>query len=194
MIGRRTGWRENSAGILDDDFIDVGALDNLMRLGNVHLIRMNRTVAEDQPVNGTRAKLLGMLEIGRRVFEVVEPVEGQHPVGPVTYQNLNPEPVDVRRLDIEPQHTGAANEALQRRVDQPFLDLAHAFERIVAQITHAGVEVHVSHQFDGTESRTIERLDDGQHHGRRHARRPQALMPITQGRVEYLYALWHIRN
>ncbi len=47
---------------------------------------------------------------------------------------------------------------------------------------------------DDPKSGTIKCVRDRQHHGRRHARRPQALMPIAQGGVEYFQAPRHVRS
>src|SRR5258706_1483214 len=43
-----------------------------------------------------------------------------------------------------------------------------------------------THQVDRVEADAVHALGDGQHHGGRHARRPQRLMRVAQGGVQHL--------
>src|SRR3546814_3049737 len=45
-------------------------------------------------------------------------------------------------------------------------------------------DVCSSDLLDRIEADAVHPLDDRQHHGRRHACRPQALMPVAQGRID----------
>ena len=64
---------------------------------------------------------------------------------------------------------------------------AKALPWIFLEVADRDVELHAAHKIDHLEPCAVELVGDRQHHRRRHARRPQALVPVAQRRIEDPY-------
>src|SRR5690606_4973412 len=85
----------------------------------------------------------------------------------------------------------AAAVSSERRVLEELAEIPRLLERVFPQIPHTHVELHRRHEVDHVVTGFVHGAGDGSHHARRHARGPQALLPVTQGGVDDAYAPAH---
>lgn len=144
-------------------------------------------------VHGAHGVADGAFEVGTALVErlgaiddvahVVERVEHAEDVDAVTMGRLDEAIDDIAGIMVVANEILAAREHLQRRVGTALLDDAQAVPGILVEEAQAGIEGRATPHLDRPIADLVELRQDGEHVARLHARCPQRLMRVAQGRV-----------
>ena len=118
----------------------------------------------------------------------MQSVERYQAFDPVSDEKLVPQQIYIIRFEIKTQRAFAAYNRLPLCLIKSIAKQPQPVPGVFTQETDTGVEMYGTHQFDRVEPDAIHALQHWTHHGRRHAGRPKALVPVTQGRIDDLNA------
>src|SRR5450830_1736213 len=179
--------REERRHVLDAD--GAGAhVDQLA--GHVHIV-VQRVYRGDGVDHGALEVLAGLLDRrggGLEVADVVERVEDAKDVHAVLGRLVDEAAHDVVTVVAVADDVLAAQEHLQRRAHDVLLDEPQALPRVFVEKAQLGVERGASPALERVEAHLVHDLEDGQHVGGTHARGPERLVAVAQGRVGDAYS------
>ena len=155
-------------------------LDRFARLARVQRVVVARrdVVAQQQGHVGTEPARGG--DAGGEVViahQRIEQADLAHAVGDLA---LDEQVGDVVGHREEAAHQVAANGGAQGRARDALGEQADAFERVLVEEQHAGVELHQRDGLHRQEAGAVHALRDRQHVLGAHAGRPQALLAVAQ--------------
>ena len=178
--------REQRRHVLDAD--GVGAhVDEPVR--DVHVV-VKGVHRRDRVDDGALEVLAGLLDRrggGLVVADVVEGVEDAEDVHAVLRRLVDEPAHDVVAVVTVADEVLAAQQHLQRRAHDVLLDEAQALPRVLVQEAQRRVEGGAAPALERVEADGVHELEDGDHLGRVHPRRPQRLVPVPEGRVGDAY-------
>ena len=132
------------------------------------------------------AELLGGTQPGGDVVDVVQPIEGADHAESVRVQPLHPGHDHVIGQKIERGDVPGAKEGAKLGVRRELVSAAHPLPRILLQVAHGHIELDRRHEVDLLKADLVEVRSHLLDVFGPHARRPDALMRITQRGVDDL--------
>ena len=177
--------REHARHVLDGDAVGAQLLQLLAVLQEAVEGVHGRDGVGDGALE-VRAAALDGLGVVDDVADVVQRVEHAEHLDAVAVRGLDEVEDDVARVVLVADEVLAAREHGQRRVGRVRLDGAQALPGVLVKEAQARVERRAAPCLDGPVPDLVHLGKDGQHVAELHARGPQALLAVADGRVHYL--------